>query len=96
MGIGKSSIKIILSLVFCQGLWVPRVYSLRQKTARFYGLWKPSGEMQSSLISANSAIIGRILHMNRKGWIYRLFQKRKGNFGENRSPYWVYFTHLEL
>jgi hypothetical protein len=57
MGIGKSSIKITLSLVFFQGLWVPRVYSMRQITARFYGLWYPTGEVQNGLILANRAII---------------------------------------
>ena len=37
MGIGKSSIRIILTLVFCQGLWVPRVYIWGKKQLDFMG-----------------------------------------------------------
>jgi len=69
---------------------------MMQKTARFQGHWQPTGEVQNCRILANRAIIGRILHTNRKGWIYGFFKKRKWNFGENRSPYRVYFTRFEL
>jgi hypothetical protein len=75
MGIEKSSIKIILSLVFWQGLGVLIGKSRRQKTARFRGLLKPSGEVQICRISANRAIIGCILHTNRKEWIYGVLKK---------------------
>jgi len=54
---GKSSIRIILTFVFWQGLWVPMGKSRGQKRARFGRLWKPSGEVQNALILANRAII---------------------------------------
>jgi hypothetical protein len=63
--------------VFWQGLGVLIGKSRGQKTARSRGLWKPSGEVQNYRISANGAIIGRIFHTNRKGWIYGFFKKRK-------------------
>jgi hypothetical protein len=41
----------------------------------------PIGEVQIYRIFQNRAIIGLILHRNRKGWFYVVFQ----NAGENRE-----------
>jgi len=51
------------------------------KTARFKGPYKPIGEVQICRILANRAIIGLILHRNRKRQFYEVFQKA----GENRE-----------
>ena len=52
-----------------------------QKTARFKGPYKPIGEVQICRIFQNRAIIGLILHRNRKRRFYEVFQKA----GKNRE-----------
>jgi hypothetical protein len=48
-------------------------------------LYKPIGEVQTCLILANRAIIGRILSTNRNKGFYGLFPRAGTNPGENRS-----------
>jgi hypothetical protein len=50
-----------------------------QKTARFKGPYKPTGEVQICRILPNRVIIGVILHRNRNGRFYEVFQNASKN-----------------
>jgi hypothetical protein len=66
------------------------------KTAQFKGPYRPIGEVQICRILPNRAIIGLILHRNRKQRFYEFFQIAGEYREENRSSYRACFPPIRM
>jgi hypothetical protein len=55
------------------------------------GLWRPIGDVKICRIFANRAIIGHILHRNRKEGFFRVFRYWPGTVNGKLGLNWAYF-----